>query len=240
MDEEAPVIYGLDFQVFKHALWLKHHWNTWNVLQARSLCPQYGETEMVRFLIGTQSLKSENSIHCVEYDEESVLVSKLVYPHLLGEIWHIDAHPTRVDIVGTVHSKIFLFILMITQKTSFEFHHSEKPHQKMGATIFQMSPVPEIGQSVDSIDSSSPCQLDVLTSLDCENDSEVARFLWQPIDGNKLVTICTDSSINLWDFNGSGTVQVIQSVVNRLKFDKNNWLINYILSFHLAIESPTF
>jgi len=177
MDEEAPVIYGLDFQ-------------------ARSLSPQYGETEMVRFLIGTQSLKSENSIHCVEYDEESVLVSKLVYPHPLGEIWQIDAHPNRVDIVGTVH---------------------KKPHQKMGATIYKMSSVPDIGQSVDTIDSSSPCQLDVLASLDDGNESEVARFLWQPIDGNKVVTICTNSSMNLWDFNSSGTVQ---SVLHSNPLDK--------------------
>ena len=59
---------------------------------------------MVRFLIGTQSLKSENSIHCVEYDEESVLVSKFVYPHPLGEIWQTNAHPNQADVVGTVHS----------------------------------------------------------------------------------------------------------------------------------------
>ena len=97
----------------------------------------------------------------------------------------------------------------------------------MGATIYKMSPVPDIGQSVDSIDSTSPCQLDVLTTLDCENESEVTRFLWQPIDGNKLVTICTDSSINLWDFNSSGTVQVILKIF-RLLLIKNS-VINYVL-----------
>jgi len=70
---------------------------------------------MVRFLVGTQSLKSENSIHCVEYDEESVLVSKLVYPHPLGEIWQIDAHPNQVDIVGTVHSKIILYMYFLSK-----------------------------------------------------------------------------------------------------------------------------
>lgn len=83
----------------------------------------------------------------------------------------------------------------------------------MGATIFKMGPVPDIGQSVDSIDSTSPCQLEVLGSLDSSDESEVARFLWQPIDGNKLVTICTDSSINLWDLNSSGTVQVIMKML---------------------------
>lgn len=59
---------------------------------------------MVRFLIGTQSLKSENSVQCVEYDEESVLVSKFIYLHPAGEIWQTSAHPSRPDVVGTVHS----------------------------------------------------------------------------------------------------------------------------------------
>lgn len=59
---------------------------------------------MVRFLIGTQSLKSENSIQCIEYDEESVLISKFVYPHPSGEIWQTCAHPCKADIVGTLHS----------------------------------------------------------------------------------------------------------------------------------------
>lgn len=68
---------------------------------------------MVRFLIGTQSLKSENSIHCVEYDEESVLVSKFVYPHPLGEIWHTNAHPNKADVVATVHCKIGIIIVNI-------------------------------------------------------------------------------------------------------------------------------
>nr|CAH0100734.1 unnamed protein product [Daphnia galeata] len=145
MEEEAPIIYGLDFQ-------------------ARSLCAQYGETEMVRFLIGTQSLKSENSIHCVEYDEESVLVSKFVYPHPLGEIWQTNAHPNQADVVGTVH---------------------KGSNQKMSATIYKMSPVPNIGQSIDSLDSTSHGQLEVLA----------------------IVTVNTDSRINVWDFSSEGRVQ---------------------------------
>ena len=80
--------------------------------QARSLCAQNGETEMVRFLIGTQSLKWENSIHCVEYDEESVLVSKFVYPHPAGEIWHTLSHPNKADIVATVHHKHCEFLML--------------------------------------------------------------------------------------------------------------------------------
>ena len=32
-------------------------------------------------------------------------VNLVVYSHPLGEIWQTNAHPNRVDIVGTVHSK---------------------------------------------------------------------------------------------------------------------------------------
>ncbi|XP_057365734.1 EARP-interacting protein homolog isoform X1 [Daphnia carinata] len=167
MEEEAPIIYGLDFQ-------------------ARSLCAQYGETEMVRFLIGTQSLKSENSIHCVEYDEESVLVSKFVYPHPLGEIWQTNAHPNQADIISTVH---------------------KGQNQKMSATIYKMSPVPTNGQSIDTLDSTSHGQLEAIASLESRDEKEVAKVLWQPNDGNKVITVSTDSQITLWDFSNEGKLQ---------------------------------
>jgi hypothetical protein len=40
-------------------------------------------------------------------------------------------------------------------------------------------------------------------------DQEVAKFLWQPNDGNKVVTVNTDSRINVWDFSSEGRVQVL-------------------------------
>ncbi|KAI2522295.1 EIPR1 isoform 7 [Pan troglodytes] len=41
MEDDAPVIYGLEFQ-------------------ARALTPQTAETDAIRFLVGTQSLKYDN------------------------------------------------------------------------------------------------------------------------------------------------------------------------------------
>lgn len=78
----------------------------------------------------------------------------------------------------------------------------------MSAAIYRMSPVPEIGQSIDTLDSSSHGQLEVLTNLEVKDDAEVAKLLWQPNDGNKVVTINTDSRINVWDFSSQGTIQV--------------------------------
>lgn len=89
----------------------------------------------------------------------------------------------------------------------------------MAATIYRMSPVPDIGESIDTLDSSSHGQLEMLTSLGSKDDVEVAKLLWQPNDGNKVVTINTDSRINVWDFSSQGTIQVnnfgyIGSVIN--------------------------
>ena len=79
----------------------------------------------------------------------------------------------------------------------------------MAATIYKMSPVPELGQSVDTLDASSHGQLQVLASLESGEEVEVAKLLWQPNEGNKVVTVTTDSRINLWDFGSTLQVYII-------------------------------
>ena len=78
----------------------------------------------------------------------------------------------------------------------------------MGASLYKMSLVPEAGQSIDSLESSTPGNLEVLALLEGKEDSEVAQLLWQPNDGNKIVTISAQSQISLWDFTSPGKVQV--------------------------------
>jgi hypothetical protein len=57
------------------------------------LTSQLAETEIQRFLVGTQSLKYVNQVHLVEYNEDSNSLSKCIYEHREGEIWHIAAAP---------------------------------------------------------------------------------------------------------------------------------------------------
>lgn len=80
----------------------------------------------------------------------------------------------------------------------------------MSATVYKMSPVPSNGQSIDTLDSTSHGQLKAIASLESSDEKEVAKVLWQPNDGNKVVTVSTDSQINLWDFSNDGKVQVKQ------------------------------
>ncbi|KAF7470049.1 hypothetical protein GHT09_018557 [Marmota monax] len=86
MEDDAPVIYGLEFQ-------------------ARALTPQTAEADAIRFLVGTQSLKYDNQIHIIDFDDENNIINKNVLLHQVGEIWHISASPADKGVLATCYSK---------------------------------------------------------------------------------------------------------------------------------------
>lgn len=69
--ESLPLIYGLDHE-------------------CRAMCTQSSEYLPTRFFVGTQSLESnDNQVHLLEYVEENNSLSKIVFQHKYGEIWHL-------------------------------------------------------------------------------------------------------------------------------------------------------
>uniref|UniRef100_A0A4W6G6M8 EIPR1-like beta-propeller domain-containing protein n=1 Tax=Lates calcarifer TaxID=8187 RepID=A0A4W6G6M8_LATCA len=86
MEDDAPVIYGLEFQ-------------------ARALTAQTAETDAIRFLVGTQSLKFDNQIHIIDFDDENNIINKNVLLHQAGEIWHIGASPADKAVLTTCYNK---------------------------------------------------------------------------------------------------------------------------------------
>lgn len=49
-------------------------------LQTRALSPQYAESDAIRFLIGTQSLKpNSNQVHVVELEEDTGALHTMVW-----------------------------------------------------------------------------------------------------------------------------------------------------------------
>jgi len=59
-DDEAPLIYGVEFQVQK----IKDIKYLVKIIQARALCAVSGvpDDDTIRFLVGTQSIKFENQV----------------------------------------------------------------------------------------------------------------------------------------------------------------------------------
>ncbi|XP_060790670.1 EARP-interacting protein homolog isoform X1 [Neoarius graeffei] len=87
MEDDAPVIYGLEFQ-------------------CRALTAQTAETDAIRFLVGTQSFKFDNQIHIIDFDDENNIINKNVLLHHAGEIWHIGASPADRGVLTTCYNKI--------------------------------------------------------------------------------------------------------------------------------------
>lgn len=87
MEDDAPVIYGLEFQ-------------------CRALTAQTAETDAIRFLVGTQSFKFDNQIHIIDFDDENNIINKSVLLHQAGEIWNISASPADKGVLTTCYNKI--------------------------------------------------------------------------------------------------------------------------------------
>lgn len=190
MEDDSPVIYGLEFQ-------------------ARALTAQSAETDAIRFLVGTQSLKSENQLHQIDFDEENNLINKNVFLHKDGEIWHISASPTDKNVLATCYNKIS------TGKC------------EMHSAIWQIPVNFENPNMADESALSAP-SLDLLTTLNVsDHGTDVKCIMWQPGEGYKVISL-VDNNILLWDLLQSGREAKLASkcgleVKGHPKFTTGRW-----------------
>ncbi|GFN81414.1 protein tssc1-like [Plakobranchus ocellatus] len=182
MEDEAPVIYGLEFQ-------------------ARSMCAQEAETESIRFLVGTQSLRAENQVHFIDFDDENSIIRKTVFRHRDGEIWNMSA--------CTFDSSLF----------STCFNKTSDTKSELRAAVWQLPSLDTEPSSPGADDSSSAHPHLTLTCyLETESEEGGARgdvrsVLWHPAgDSQSLIGICEDKIVT-WDLNtASSTVKLLDIV----------------------------
>lgn len=90
--EYEHLIYGLEFQ-------------------ARSLATQTAphnvDCDVTRFMIGTQTLKlANNQIHIIEIGDEASITSQQVYPHPVGELWHLHWSAHNPQLISSCYNMI--------------------------------------------------------------------------------------------------------------------------------------
>nr|CAH7754925.1 unnamed protein product [Callosobruchus chinensis] len=182
MDNENAVIYGLEFQ-------------------ARALAPQLAETEKIRYIIGTQSLKqTNNQIHLLEFDEEKSTVTTLVFHHTNGEIWKISTSPLDASKLSTCYNSVTSDISCTMKSDILKIPETENP---------------------DTTEN-----LDVVNTLDTSsfgNDVKTTEF--HPTEENKSVTV-TDSHVVLWDISESAGKSILNITLegkNNPKFTTGKW-----------------
>uniref|UniRef100_A0AAY4CYP2 EIPR1-like beta-propeller domain-containing protein n=1 Tax=Denticeps clupeoides TaxID=299321 RepID=A0AAY4CYP2_9TELE len=215
MEDDAPVIYGLEFQ-------------------ARALTAQTAETDAIRFLVGTQSLKFENQIHIIDFDDENNIINKNVLLHHAGEIWDISASPADKGVLTTCYNKsecprVLASISLSDNFYIFDFISSES-RVLTCASVWRMPPEWESGSHESPDDSSnSPQTLELLCHLDNMAHGNVACVLWEPMGNGKRLISLADNHAVLWDLQESSTKATVRyssatlEGKGQLKFTSGKW-----------------
>ncbi|XP_073424253.1 EARP and GARP complex-interacting protein 1 [Dendrobates tinctorius] len=192
MEDDAPVIYGLEFQ-------------------ARALTAQTAETDAIRFLVGTQSLRFDNQIHVIDFDDENNIINKNVLLHHAGEIWQICASPADKNVLATCYSKT-----SDSKVTSC-------------AAVWRIPKELQAGSHEVPDDSSNNAQtLELLCHLDNDAQSNMACVTWEPLGDGKKVMSLADNYLMIWDLQESSTKATLGSSATlegkgQLKFTSGRW-----------------
>lgn len=143
---EASLIYGLE-------------------LQGRALSAVVGDPENISFMVGTQSLKSENFVYIVTLDEDTGQLNKRVLKHSAGEVWCLDPSPTDPG----------LFVSTYGEKNKMSW--------RKRAAVWS---IPNSKDTVEGEEGSIPA-VELVTDLSkVGSDGEMVGAWFQPTDSSKL------------------------------------------------------
>ncbi|XP_075224378.1 EARP-interacting protein homolog [Lycorma delicatula] len=186
MDDATPLscLYGLEFP-------------------ARSLAPQLAETDVVRFLVGTQSLKmTNNQVHLVELSEETGALYSKVYQHEVGEVWSLTSSPKDADIFATCYNTL----------------RPEENDCIMRSALWRM---PEITGEEDTV-----VPLKHICTFDTESHGvQVKVTAFHPSESTQLSTV-VDNKVLIWDM-GEAEARLNTSILlegkGHPKFTTGKW-----------------
>ncbi|XP_041359477.1 EARP and GARP complex-interacting protein 1-like [Gigantopelta aegis] len=173
MEDEAPVIYGLEFQ-------------------ARALTAQSGDSDHIRFLVGTQSLRAENQVHHIDFDDENNLINKNIFLHREGEIWYISASTFDQSLLATC------------------YNHTSDLKSEIKAAIWQLPDDFDSSAIVDD-QSNSHQPLELKCHLSPVENVDVKSVLWHPTGESQTVLGLTDNHIVQWDLDASSSMAKLSS-----------------------------
>lgn len=182
MEETNPVIYGLEFQ-------------------ARALTPQLAESNEIRFFIATQSLKPNNQVHFIEFNEESSSLKTKIFNHPLGEIWKLNSSP---------HDPRTIISCFGTQK---------------GAQVLTQSALLHLPETFDDkLDTQEFLSFEHVEILPTEElGTEVRTTEFHPVD-NKILSSVIDGKIIIYDIGESKSrISAEINAKNSPKFTTGKW-----------------
>jgi len=177
-DDEAPLIYGVEFQ-------------------ARALCAVAGvpDDDTVRFLVGTQSIKFENQVHFLEFDEDSAVLNKSIYSHRAGEIWRMAASPTDYRRFATIYQNVE-DSNVVSRCSIWQIPHQSSNDEPNSPTI-------------DESSSQLHQPLRKKFDLNVSPKTNLIDVEWES-NGERIATI-SETSIQLWNVEQNETPEIVST-----------------------------
>lgn len=170
--DEAPIIHGLEFP-------------------SRCICPQSAETNLTRFLVGTQSLRQENQLHFIEFDDENNVIDKTVFSHPFGEIWHLSANVNNPELFTTCYQS---------------FDGGKLTHQCMVARLpLDNGMKPTVGGTTPSDNGTQGnlASLEEVAIIETEDNATKLTAHWKPIEGENFLMVLSNTKMTLYDVERS-------------------------------------
>ena len=161
-EDNLPYIYGLE-------------------LPTRALATAKATEDDIVFFIGTQSLRTENQLVSVTFDEDSSTAIPIIYSHKCGEIWQIISSPSEKQVVATVYSSY------------------DESNAKTSCQVWKL---PELDDEKDvcpsPTENSNMQSLQSLAKLDHSDTPSVVSSSWHPEEANMIAVFSTESVV-IWD-----------------------------------------
>lgn len=177
-DEDSPLIYGLEFQ-------------------SRALCSHSinlnNDNTAVRFVVGTQSIKCENQVHLLEFNEENNTLSKAIFRHSDGEIWDVSSSEKFPNLIATSYSN--------------ESHTSQgKINNNCSIWRFPI----DLSNNLIDEDLITSNLLEKVCDLKGDEGNLLGRkTVWHPEDGNKIISLANENQLLLWDVESHKLISTI-------------------------------
>eukprot|EP00088_Acartia_fossae_P040017 TRINITY_DN4164_c0_g1_i6.p1 TRINITY_DN4164_c0_g1~~TRINITY_DN4164_c0_g1_i6.p1 ORF type:complete len:375 (+),score=61.29 TRINITY_DN4164_c0_g1_i6:49-1173(+) len=173
-------------------------------LQGRSLAPITADTENISFMVGTQSLKSDNFVYIVTLDEDTGLLHKRILKYPAGEVWSLNPNPTDPN----------LFLSTYGEKSQDSW--------KKKAAVFR---IPE-SKNNSSNDEGNLDSVDIEVQLDeITGKNEPVGAWYQPNEASKFCLIA-GNSVNYLQLQESGPTKIWEaehSVRGQTKIETGAW-----------------
>eukprot|EP00732_Lithocolla_globosa_P001263 Lithocolla_globosa_v1_NODE_599_length_3623_cov_13.493554.p1 type:complete len:371 gc:universal NODE_599_length_3623_cov_13.493554:2370-3482(+) len=145
--------------------------------QARALTAQAAETEKTRFFVGSLSLKHDNELHLLEFNEEENEIQSQVFQHE-KEIWSISSSNFFPDLLFTCFTEV------------------SGSEASIKASLWR---IPDYSSDTIFEDKSVP--LESLITLE-GHVGNVKDVLWHPEEKNRVSSL-DENHVRIWDINAS-------------------------------------